>query len=403
MDRYDRQIRLWSRSGQESLENSKVAIIGNSLVIGEILKNLGSAGVGEFVIISNDDDEASNTPIPIYEDLKFLKDRTKTSTEVPHDIDLIITACNSGNRDQLLTYDVPILMVGSSFMQGFVAIETGNHSLFVLQPHPPAGLVDLRIKRIWPELKEFCDGFDLESMTDSDHSHVPYCVLLVKASEISGSIDEVKQNLLKMRRYSSEENFEEALRNVYRLKQPEVPDGVKNIIETCNDTHIPPSELNNEPFWLHVKALQRFIGANNCLPVSGEIPDMFSSSASYIELKRIFKEKQLKDLKEFTKYLPADQDPNLTEIFCRNSRYVQAILPSSFASTKSLIWENENISNFDVTKPELIPVSAIIGGIAAQEASKLLMRQYTPMVSLLTYDAVTNKTEVLRCGARLIN
>lgn len=403
MDRYDRQIRLWSRSGQESLENSKVAIIGNSLVIGEILKNLGSAGVGEFVIISNDDDEASNTPIPIYEDLKFLKDRTKTSTEVPHDIDLIITACNSGNRDQLLTYDVPILMVGSSFMQGFVAIETGNHSLFVLQPHPPAGLVDLRIKRIWPELKEFCDGFDLESMTDSDHSHVPYCVLLVKASEISGSIDEVKQNLLKMRRYSSEENFEEALRNVYRLKQPEVPDGVKNLIETCNDTHIPPSELNNEPFWLHVKALQRFIGANNCLPVSGEIPDMFSSSASYIELKRIFKEKQLKDLKEFTKYLPADQDPNLTEIFCRNSRYVQAILPSSFASTKSLIWENENISNFDVTKPELIPVSAIIGGIAAQEASKLLMRQYTPMVSLLTYDAVTNKTEVLRCGARLIN
>lgn len=403
MDRYDRQIRLWSRSGQESLENSKVAIIGNSLVIGEILKNLGSAGVGEFVIISNDDDEASNTPIPIYEDLKFLKDRTKTSTEVPHDIDLIITACNSGNRDQLLTYDVPILMVGSSFMQGFVAIETGNHSLFVLQPHPPAGLVGLRIKRIWPELKEFCDGFDLESMTDSDHSHVPYCVLLVKASEISGSIDEVKQNLLKMRRYSSEENFEEALRNVYRLKQPEVPDGVKNLIETCNDTHIPPSELNNEPFWLHVKALQRFIGANNCLPVSGEIPDMFSSSASYIELKRIFKEKQLKDLKEFTKYLPADQDPNLTEIFCRNSRYVQAILPSSFASTKSLIWENENVSNFDVTKPELIPVSAIIGGIAAQEASKLLMRQYTPMVSLLTYDAVTNKTEVLRCGARLIN
>lgn len=403
MDRYDRQIRLWSRSGQESLENSKVAIIGNSLVIGEILKNLGSAGVGEFVIISNGDDETSNTPIPIYEDLKSLRNRAKTCPEVPHDIDLIITASNSGNYDQLLTYDVPILIVSSSFMQGFVAIETGNHSLFVLQPHPPAGLVDLRIKRIWPELKEFCDSFDLESMTDSDHSHVPYCVLLVKASEISGSIDEVKQNLLKMRRYSSEENFEEALRNVYRLKQPEVPDGIKNLIETCNDTHIPPSELDNEPFWLHVKALQRFIGANNCLPVSGEIPDMFSSSASYIELKRIFKEKQSEDLKEFTKYLSADQDPNFTEIFCRNSRYVQAILPSSFASTKTLIWENENISNFDVTKPELIPVSAIIGGIASQEASKLLMRQYTPMVSLLTYDAVTNRTEVFRCGARLIN
>lgn len=406
MDRYDRQTRLWSTSGQHSLENAKVAFFGISLVIAEILKNLSSAGLGELIIITNDREEANSFSVPVYGDMKSLGNQIKTSPVIPNDIDLIVTTHNCDKFEQLLLFNVPIVIVGSSFMQGFVAIETGNHSLFVLQPHPPAGLVDLRFKRLWPELEAFCDSFDLKSMNDTDHSHVPFGVLLAKASKESESFEETKQNLLNMRRYSSEENFEEALRNIYRMKQPAVPDGISSLIDTCNNGLILSSEINQEPFWQHVKALQRFIETNHCLPVSGEIPDMFSSSPHYTRLKAIYKEKQSKDLKEFKKYLSTEQNPpsdSFTETFCRNSRYVQAILPSSFSPSKPRIWNEEFISNFNDNKPEIIPVCSIIGGIAAQEVSKLIMRQYTPMVSLLTYDAVTNKTEVFKCGARIIN
>jgi amyloid beta precursor protein binding protein 1 len=39
----------------------------------------------------------------------------------------------------------------------------------------------LRIDRPWPELAAWADGLDFSKMDTTDHSHIPYVVLLVRA------------------------------------------------------------------------------------------------------------------------------------------------------------------------------------------------------------------------------
>ena len=49
--RYDRQLRLWGDHGQNSLEKSKVCLIGATATATEILKSLVLPGVGRFTIV----------------------------------------------------------------------------------------------------------------------------------------------------------------------------------------------------------------------------------------------------------------------------------------------------------------------------------------------------------------
>jgi len=44
---------------------------------------------------------------------------------------------------------------------------------------------------------------------------------------------------------------------------------------------------------------------------------------------------------------------------------------------------------------KLHTVSAFLGGVASQEAIKLLIRQYTPFNHTLLYDGIHGKTQVL--------
>ena len=49
MDRYDRQLRLWGKSGQQQLESAHVCIVGKeTALLQETLKNLVLAGVSKF-------------------------------------------------------------------------------------------------------------------------------------------------------------------------------------------------------------------------------------------------------------------------------------------------------------------------------------------------------------------
>lgn len=54
--KYDRQLRLWAASGQQTLENAKVLLlISGSAVVGiETLKNLILPGIGNFTIVDQE-------------------------------------------------------------------------------------------------------------------------------------------------------------------------------------------------------------------------------------------------------------------------------------------------------------------------------------------------------------
>ena len=62
--RYDRQLRLWNKSGQSSLEAAHVLVVGASSLSSHILKNLVLPGLGSFTVCDDarvsPDDVASN-------------------------------------------------------------------------------------------------------------------------------------------------------------------------------------------------------------------------------------------------------------------------------------------------------------------------------------------------------
>jgi amyloid beta precursor protein binding protein 1 len=43
---------------------------------------------------------------------------------------------------------------------------------------------DVRIVNPWPELKDFCLGFDMSQLDEKYHSHVPYVIILIQALEM---------------------------------------------------------------------------------------------------------------------------------------------------------------------------------------------------------------------------
>lgn len=51
--KYDRQLRLWAASGQASLENAHVLVIGGNATATSMLKNLVLPGIGQFTILDD--------------------------------------------------------------------------------------------------------------------------------------------------------------------------------------------------------------------------------------------------------------------------------------------------------------------------------------------------------------
>ena len=86
---------------------------------------------------------------------------------------------------------------------------------------------DTRVAKPFKELYDFSMGFDLEAMTEIDHKHVPYVVLLVKAldkfkekhkrnpNDNQADKKEFKEMILSMKKFIDEENFDQAIYFVY--------------------------------------------------------------------------------------------------------------------------------------------------------------------------------------------
>ncbi len=59
---YDRQLRLWGEQGQQSLANTKVAVVGCGGIGSVVAEELARVGVGHILLIDNDLVEESNLP-----------------------------------------------------------------------------------------------------------------------------------------------------------------------------------------------------------------------------------------------------------------------------------------------------------------------------------------------------
>ena len=54
----------------------------------------------------------------------------------------------------------------------------------MIEAHPDNELPDLRLNKPFEELKSYCNSVDLEKLSDAEHSHVPYLVILYKFLDI---------------------------------------------------------------------------------------------------------------------------------------------------------------------------------------------------------------------------
>ena len=98
----------------------------------------------------------------------------------------------------------------------------------MIETHPE-NVADLRLSCPFQQLADYVDKFDLDGLDQTDHGHVPFVVVLLKYAKAYQDAHDGKapqtyqerQELIKMLRENmrtpDEENFEEAIANVWRL------------------------------------------------------------------------------------------------------------------------------------------------------------------------------------------
>ena len=255
-----------------------------------------------------------------------------------------------------------------------------------------------------------------------------------------------------------EENYDEACATVLKsVAPPPVGSGFKDMVAMSSCTALTKDSAN---FWVVANAIKIFFDTHGVLPLPGSLPDMKATSSDYIKLQTIYKSKARADVAEVTQQVRKTEaslsrtnsipDTEI-EAFCKNASQVRVLtnpnndpLPSlrlMNADPKTLsrlaaVVENDWESLFpvfialntsallaesplDVTKlssdpevqenitkaikevdrvhgGELHNISSVLGGMVAQEAIKLITRQYVPVDGLCVFDGVRSKSMVFK-------
>ncbi|KAK5998136.1 NEDD8-activating enzyme E1 regulatory subunit [Cladobotryum mycophilum] len=254
-----------------------------------------------------------------------------------------------------------------------------------------------------------------------------------------------------------EENFEEAVAAVMKHITPSsVPSTLKEIF----DYQHPAETQAKSGFWIIADAVKDFYLKHQRLPVSGGLPDMKAQSNVYIKLQNIYKDKARKDANEIldkVRGTPSGEmiDSAEVEAFCKNVRFIKLIntigedviisdvvgrelnndeiaaiagpeMPMSLIfiylalavlSSTSTLSTNDIVSAICKIAPaltgnervvqvaqevaraaggELHNISAVTGGMVAQEVIKIITQQYIPIDNTCIFDGIESRCQVLR-------
>jgi len=238
---------------------------------------------------------------------------------------------------QCSSLGLPLVMVQSYGLIGCVKLQLSG-KVPLLDPKPANAPPDLRLKKSFPALDEFCRSIDLDELESHEHSHVPYPIILRKAISAwrasHGGQDpktfpeknEFKESIKKMSKDINKEiNFEEAIQFAYlAYTEREV---------------LPPEDLNSEDGGETSMLAKLFRGLETFrskhdgrYPLNGAIPDMTASTNHYVRLQQIYKtqaQQDLAEMKELCKNVPEDS----VQSFCANVFSVTQI------STRTLVEE----------------------------------------------------------------
>ncbi|KAI0732589.1 hypothetical protein C8Q72DRAFT_817796 [Fomitopsis betulina] len=503
--RYDRQLRLWAASGQNALEASRILVLSSSATATAVLKNLVLPGIGHFTILdpalASPADAGNNFFLPgpacigkpraqeALPLLRELNDSVDGEALIKHLDDLLhtddgkafITAFSliiahnlpkhtTDNLSTLLWSDLnhpPLMVVRSA---GFLAeFFTQFHEQCVAQPHTDETAPSLRIIRPFPALTQWASDLDLDSLDPTEHGHIPFVIILVKAVEQwkaahAGALPTTlpeqrafKEQIAAMRKKIDEENFDEAEAQAWRIwSDPPVPGPVQALFNLTPLTPGLTPDTPNAGFHALLRTLATFVAAPDgpgALPLSGALPDMRTDTESYVKLQTAYKtwaaveKATFKDMlvAGFPDIAPAISDEDI-DTFVKNAHHIRVLrgcrwgewdtdkeaLASSLSifpretathlgltalssllsktpdgsavTVDALRAEVHKLVGDNVELPEdlesaigeiaraptadLPNTAAFLGGMVAQEAIKMITKQYVPVNGYCVIDMV---------------
>ena len=256
---------------------------------------------------------------------------------------VLYTVADKAYRD-----DIPVMFIQCVGFYSAFSIQLPER-FPIVETHPdPESTQDLRLVQPWPELAEYAQTKtqDLDSMSDHDHGHVPYLLLLLyylaQWKSLHGSYPNVFKDKTAFREQlraaartknpeGGEENFEEATSAVLKsLNPPSVPSGLNEIFA---EPECQSPTAASASFWLIAHALSSFVASHHVLPLPGAVPDMKAQSADYIDLQKLYRAKAQADLASITHTVrQLEQDLGRTpmaardiEAFCKGAGFIKLV------------------------------------------------------------------------------
>ncbi|EEY14673.1 NEDD8-activating enzyme E1 regulatory subunit [Verticillium alfalfae VaMs.102] len=257
-----------------------------------------------------------------------------------------------------------------------------------------------------------------------------------------------------------EENFDEAAAAVLKtISPPSLPESLRHVFE-YRSADLGRKGVGDEEtqssFWIIAGAVKAFYEKHRCLPVPGGLPDMKAQSSVYIQLQGIYKAKARKDAAEVLDSVRRAQGANTST---RQRVFYDDAMTSLERPCSSCVYEelaNDDMAAMGVMPASLLPiylalratshaldtaaagaalspetilkdvtalvprateseryaqaaqevsraaggelhnVSAVMGGLVAQEMIKIITKQYIPVHNTCIFDGIGSRCQVLR-------
>ncbi|KAI0916687.1 hypothetical protein AcV5_003113 [Taiwanofungus camphoratus] len=516
--RYDRQLRLWATSGQSALESSRILVLSSSATSTAILKNLVLPGIGHFTLL----DDAITSPADAGNNF-FLEGPDSIGKPRAQEAVPLLRELNDSVQGEVVLKDVKVLLTteeGRDYVRSFSLVIAHNlqkdilddlarllwadpanppliavrsagflaeffiqfHEHCVSQPHTDETLPSLRITRPFPALLEWARSLDLDAMDPTDHGHIPFVVILVRAvdnwrrahdgalPQTSEEKQAFKAAVRSLRRKPDEENFDEAEAQAWRVwAEPAVPSDVSALfaLPPLSASSTTPNASPNPAFHALLHTLAAFVaspGGPGCLPLNATLPDIRTDTASYVKLQTMYREWAAVEKAHFRELLfesfpdlAKEMDEEEMGTFVKNAHHVRVLrgrrwgaweedragvistlqkfpretathlalsaLSTIFAKspdvsdmkpealTKQLRAQIQSIVGTDVELPkevedavgelaraptaDLPNTASFLGGLVAQEAIKIITRQYVPVNGYCVVDLVDSWTGII--------
>ncbi|KAG6887311.1 hypothetical protein C0992_012895 [Termitomyces sp. T32_za158] len=367
--RYDRQLRLWAASGQSALENAHLLVISGSATSTSILKNLVLPGIGRFTILDHSQvtpEDAGNNFF-LEGPASIGKSRAQEAVRLLGELNEgVVGIADTSNVEELLeknpsyftSFSIvivhnlesklldklstllwsedsfpPLVVVRSA---GFLAeffIQFHGHT--IIESHSETA-PSLRIDKAFPALLEYSMSLDFANMDPTDHTHIPYIPILVRALQDWKTTHDgrppqtyqektaFKKTILDMKVKSDEENFDEAESQAYRCwTETSVPSDISALFQ---DPHLSNLSLDSPPFFHLLEALRKFtLEPPHTLPLTSTLPDMKANTDRYIHLQKLYKAHAEEDKARFKSYLTVPIDDAMIDSFVKNAHALRIL------------------------------------------------------------------------------